>query len=186
MEQTWKRRSWRRFLLPLAALVVGFGLGVGVGVWVAPGAGEALLRETAVSGPASVLPDTVMQREYRFSRCAHSVSTAIDTSAFIGYTTEELERFDSPDEVRFPAGGAVTIVHSVDGCCPMHYLLRLDEASRLCVYHTDAALFTTELIQQLAFDSQGECSADDAANLAHGVVFDTLAEIDAYLESMES
>lgn len=186
MERAKHRMNWRRMLLPAAALVVGFGLGIAAGLILAKENENALLKEVAVSGTPSVLPDTVMRRQYRFALCEHIITASIDTNAFVGYTKKELERFYSPDEVRFDGDSSVIVTHQVDGCCPMHYLLRADETGRLCVYRTDADLFTTELMQRLSIDGEESPYGDDHANLQQGMVFDTLAEIDAYLESLES
>ena len=166
----------------LAALLAGIVIGIYIGLAMEPGEATA----TGLTGLRSVLPDTQMHREIRFTLCEHCLEETVDTAGFIGYTEKELKAFYGGNaEVAF-SGNGVCIRQTVEGCCPAHYLLSENAVGQLCVYMTDPETLHKDLVRVLTGYTRGDLNDAAPDSLDKGLVFATLGEIDGFLESMES
>ena len=176
------RENRRMLILAAVALMAGMVIGVFLGLNMPREDDAATVGRLGVR---SVLPGMELERRITYTRCAHETVKQLDPAAFIGYTREELAAFYSGDAVvRFDEEGVV-ILHTVAGCCPEHVILHLG-TDEFTVSRTDPESFSESLLHTLPLDEAVSLTAEERAALAEGLVFDTLGEIDAYLESMES
>ena len=169
------KENGRLLLAALCALIAGLSLGFAF----FGRNGSAPAEEVRITG------DTLMERVVVFGACSHETRILMDRTAYEGYTREEVQKqFPSASIAEFTAA-RVTIIQSVDAYCPEHYLLKLQEDGTLAVTHTDTQFFTEEVVAVLR-DENDVLSRPGYEALKDGVAFDSLAEIDAYLESLGS
>lgn len=110
--------------------------------------------------------------------CGHTVERE-DAQPAIGKTKAELEAAYGPGSVEsFSPEGAV-ISQAFDYFCPEHYVLKLENGA-LTVRKTNEELQEETL---LALDVA--LPADAAAECAQGLPFDSLEDINVYLEGLE-
>ena len=181
------RAFWdeNKYLLLVAALalIAGMTIGFAIGIAVEPSQDSS---ETGSIGVISVLPETRIERVATFTRCEHTVRLPVETNAFIGYTREELAAFYADYEIERFDREQVVATQRVNGCCPKHLLLREDGDGAVCIYRTEDAFFSEELVRVLPFEALASLPEDTRASLREGLVFDTFHDIDAYLENIES
>lgn len=182
MREFWEANKYL-LLVAVLALIAGTAIGLTIGLAVESPAESS---ETGSIGVASVLPDTRIERVVTFTRCAHTMTVSVESNGFVGYTKEELAAFYADYEIERFDRELVTITQLVDGCCPEHLLLREDGDDALCVYRTDATFFSEELMRALPFDRLSALPEETRTSLREGIVFDSLPDIDAYLEGIES
>lgn len=171
-------------LVSLIALAAGCALGVLVGLAIQ--AEEPETEPAGRIGVAAILPTTRMERRIAFQKCGHAKTDVLDAAAFVGYTKEELASFYQMCEVEAFSGERVVLTQRLDACCPDHVLLKARSDGTLSVYQTDAEFFIEQLIRVLTLDPEATIAADELSALQSGMVFDTLSDVDAYLESLES
>ena len=174
----------------LAALCLGILLG---STALAPAAGEETpvpseAAENAESagniGIVSILPDTEVVWKYRFTQCGHEL-TAEDGADLTGYTLPDIIAAYPDCRVTEMSAEHTAIERMLNEYCPEHYLLIWTEENTLSVFHTEAETMRNEELMQLAVDP---ASLDSALlePLRSGIAFDSLVEINAYLEDAES
>ena len=181
------RKNQRLLLCSAISLSVGLLAGLFIPRAQEPAAPEAGERAAAVDriGLASVLPDTVLRMEYRFTGCGHTLSRIVDNSRHIGQTGPELvEDYPGSTVLRFSAE-QVELQCTCTGACPQHVTLKADESGQLHILQTDPETMETASLQTLtvyasAFDPE------TAEELYEGISFDSVTEIDQYLENAES
>ena len=78
----------------------------------------------------------------------------------------------------------VKLKREIEGYCPKHYLLML-ENSRVCVKRTDPDTLLPYVVMELPV-SIGALDETVRMELETGIPFDSLEQIDAYFESLES
>ncbi len=146
-------------------------------------AGES--AETGVIGLVSVLPSTGITLETCFAVCGHTVSRELDNASYVGFSEAEMaEHFFGADFTEF-SSKRVVMRRSQPGCCPEHVLLKSAADGTLRVYQTEADTFRQRELQHLG-ETPALLDESVAAELAAGVAFDSIDEINAYLESVES
>lgn len=184
----WIRNNAR--LLLCSALAMALGLGAGVLIpreAVPPNPAETpepVTRPAAQGGGPSILPGTEVRVEYVFAGCGHTVAVE---------GAESLHGLDAagvtvlwPDaEVLELTGERARIRRERPGHCPDHYVLALTEEGRLTVTHTDENNPAEVTVSTLEYDPTG-LPADVLAELREGIAFGSLAEINGYLEDVES
>ena len=178
------KRNGRLILTAAIGLVAGGALGVFVGFALQNSDEEA--APTGHIGTKAILPTTHVERQVQFEKCGHTRSVLLDTNAFIGYTEQELADFYEACTVAAFSSERVTLTQELDACCPAHVLLQARGDGTACVYQTDAEFFIEQLVRVVALDVDRNMTPDEKEKLSQGVVFDTLADVDAYLESLES
>lgn len=182
MRAFWKANKYL-LLVAALALIAGIAIGLAVGLAIEPVDESA---ETGSIGTASILPDTAIERVVTFTRCEHTLCLPVESAGFVGYTQEELSAFYADYEIERFDRERVTLAQRIDGCCPEHLLLREDGDGAVCIYRTDATVFAEELMHALPFEGLSALPEETRTSLREGIVFATLGDIDAYLESMES
>ncbi len=182
----WKQiMANKRLVLTAAiALVAGCALGILVGLAIRTSEPEA--EQTGRIGIQAVLPTTALERRIEFAKCGHTEHIPLLNEAFIGYTQEELQAFYKTCRVTEFTREQVVIQQTLDTCCPEHVLLRARQDGTLCVFQTDSEFYIEQLIRVLPVDARADLAEEERKRLEEGIVFDTLGDVDAYLEGMES
>ncbi len=177
------RENYRIILLTILALIAGTVIGLFIGLTIAEP--DEPVAETGNTGVVSLLPGAVIEKYVRFESCGHTLCIPVESNPFVGYTEEELAAFyeDGTIDVFRSDYAAISFVH--DGYCPEHYVLGLMDGL-LCVYRTSAETFAREVVSVIQSVSVSEFTEEERAALTEGIAFDTLGEIDAYLENAES
>lgn len=174
----------------LAALCLGILIG---STALAPAAGEEtpVPSETAEKaesagniGIVSILPDTEVVWKYRFTQCGHE-RVVKEGANITGYTLPDIIAAYPDCRVTEMSAEHTAIERMLNEYCPEHYLLIWTEENTLSVFHTEAETMRNEELMQLAVDP---ASLDSALlePLRSGIAFDSLVEINAYLEDAES
>lgn len=172
-------------ILLSAGTVISLGLGFLVGwlVHPAPAPGDPS-QSVGEIGDSIILPTTAVTWEYRFTMCEH-VRTVKNNRNVIGMSKDELTAKFSGSEILQWDQEQVSIKRTIEGCCPAHYLLQLNDRQIICVYQVDSNTFEKVLYMELTTDS-GSIDAEAMQELKTGVCLNTLDEINEYIESVES
>lgn len=170
-------------VLTILALIAGLMIGLCIGLAMQSVSQDAIPADR--SGVVNVLPDTKIEKRIQYSICGHTLCIPVDAHAFVGYTEEEMAQFY--DDMRIDAFSAkqVLLQGSAVGFCPNHYVLcLLDGALFVCKTNTETLYF--DKLQALSDTHLLHISDEMREALEIGVAFDSLAEINAYLENSES
>lgn len=135
-------------------------------------------------GIVSILPDTEVVWKYRFTQCGHE-RIAKSGADITGYTLPDIIAAYPDCRVTEMSAEHTAIERMLNEYCPEHYLLIWTEENTLSVFHTGEETMHNEELMQLAVDP---ASLDSALlePLRSGIAFDSLEEINAYLEDAES
>ncbi len=133
--------------------------------------------EVAKRDSKTVSPDAVVTWRYQMA-CGHIVELT-DAQPVIGKTRLELEEAYGAEAVEAFSPEAVTLYFTSDNFCPEHYVLWL-ENEILTVRKTNEKL-AVEVLMTLDVD----LPADAAAECAEGLPFDSMEDINIYLEGIE-
>lgn len=155
------------------------------------GLGNAV-REEPVQTPETVgagTPREVLVAEnaetdwiVRFGACGHEV--ALDPPGSVaGMTRKELAIAYPDDTIEIFDAEYVRMAKSVDGYCPAHYLLTMGEGV-LVISKMDLATLAQKEVMRIIADTSA-LDEDSLAALSKGVTFDSLEDINAYLEGAE-
>ena len=179
-----------RRILVCAALALAAGLLLGLALTMAPMQQEAEQKQDAAEvdriGEPSILPETRVERDICYLGCQHRETVAVtDTSALVGMTRQELAAYWPDAVITSFTSELVRVVVSTESYCPKHLLLRADAQGNLevCQMQTDTLAMAPVLELEVSLDGLGE---EARAELQEGVLFNSLEEINHYLESMES
>lgn len=173
--------NYRLLLSIFFAVVAGTCLGIAIGRGMAA-KGDA---DSSSKSDIAIASDTMMARIVHFDACEHELQVDMDQRAYLGFTRDELSRqFPDASIVDFGAS-QITLLQVKHGYCPAHYVLRLREDGTLGVMQTDSQYFTEELVALLP-DESADFAPSEKVHLQTGIAFETLSEIDAYLESVGS
>jgi len=184
IHRIWNRENKRLLLCTALALIAGLLAGYSLRL-----SQEASLEEPGVEtgaiGLVSILPSADIMLETSFSSCGHSVERQLDTATYVGFSEAEMSNaFIDADITEFSAK-RVRIRRMHTGWCPRHVLLKTGADGALHIYRTDETTLRQMELQRLSFEpSQLDESA--ASELTAGVAFDSVDEINAYLENAES
>ena len=137
------------------------------------------------AGEPSVLHDTVVVTNYSFSLCGHALSQQMTGGPLEGKTKQDILGMYPDAKIEEFSKERVVINRELDSYCPKHYVLYIDDNGKLCYSQTDSTDYTKQLVTTLTFDVSS--LPDEVKNdLDEGLVFDSLEEINAYLEDVES
>lgn len=130
-----------------------------------------------------VLETTQVEWITAFAACGHECVTSDNESA-VGMTLDELENTYTDYEVRLFTTEKVKLKRELQGYCPEHYVLML-ERSKVCVKRTDPETLLPYTVMELSVSAD---MLDEAtcAELEAGIPFDSLEQINAYFESLDS
>lgn len=129
-------------------------------------------------GEETVSPDATVIWRYQMA-CGHTVEVK-DPQPAVGKTRAELEEAYGAGAVESFSPEAVALRLKMDLFCPEHYVLKLENGT-LTVRKTDEQLI--EQVLPLTLDVT--LPADAAAECAEGLPFDSLEDINIYLEGLE-
>jgi len=135
-------------------------------------------------GVMSILPDTDVVWKYRFAQCGHEL-TAENGVDLTGYTLADITAAYPDCRVTEMSAEHTAIERMLNEYCPEHYVLVWTEENTLSVFHTQAETMLVEELMQLALDP-GSLDTALLEPLRSGMAFDSLMEINAYLEDAES
>lgn len=135
------------------------------------------VAEVAKRDSETVSPDAVVTWRYQMA-CGHIVELT-DAQPVIGKTRLELEKDYGAGSVEAFSPEAVTLCLQSESFCPAHYVLWL-ENEILTVRKTDEKL-AVEVLMTLDV----KLPADAAAECAEGLPFDSMEDINIYLEGIE-
>ena len=79
----------------------------------------------------------------------------------------------------------VCLVFDLDECCSKHYLLMLVEEDVVCVFSTNESEGGNVQLMEIALDSS-KIDEEEHGKLIDGIIFDSLEEINAYIENIET
>lgn len=185
MKRNWLMLQENRRLLvsTILAVVAGILIGVCIRIPVLEAAPDA--SEASVPGETQVLPAAVLRVDAHFSKCPHIVETTLDAAPYAGYTQKQLaDAFPTASIAEF-ASGSIRLIRAYAGYCPKHFVLKTDDAGKLCIVTTDAQTLDETRVQDVSFDD-ALLPLETRAELSGGLVFDSLDGINSYLESFES
>ncbi len=128
-------------------------------------------------GEETVSPEAVVTWRYEMA-CGHTVEV-VDNQAVVDKTRAELEALYGPAAVESFSPQAVTMRLAREQYCPQHYVLVLQEGV-LTVRKTDESLQ-----EQVLLTLDVDLPEDAAAECVEGLPFDSLEDINVYLEGIE-
>lgn len=167
------RLLWTALIAALAGVAAGAAIGFRGG------------RDATIPAEVRIGPETRIERIMHFDACSHETESGMDTAAYVGYTRSDLAaHFPEASIIRFSAD-EVLLMQAQDGYCPRHYVLRLRDDGMLGVTQTDDAFYTEELVTLVAKEP-AQFLPSERNSLEAGLPFNSLSEIDAYLESIGS
>ncbi len=130
-------------------------------------------RETVLSA------NEVTEYVTRFTLCDHEVTRTV-TGADAGLTRRGLAEAHEGYEVELFDEDHARLTRTADGCCGAHYTLRAGTGELIITRRDETTLEDVEVMR-----IKTDAVPQDAAGLAQGITFDTLEEINAYLEGAE-
>lgn len=129
-----------------------------------------------------VAPDAKVEWIARFSKCEHEV--ALDPAGEVaGKTRAEILRAYPEYTLALFGKEAVRLVRNVEGYCPAHYTLTLGEEA-LVITRMDLAALSEQEVMRVIVDPNA-LDEESRAALEAGVTFDSLEDINLYLEGAE-
>lgn len=117
-----------------------------------------------------------------FSMCDHTVETE-SGGTLTGMTREEIEKVYPEYKLAFFDIENVRLVREVEGCCPEHYHAVMSGGTLIISKMDMETLSMKELMRIIP--GEGELDSETTATLEKGALFQSLSEINAYLESIE-
>lgn len=173
----------KRILICTAlAILAGILIGVSIGIALTPNDDGAAV---AAMEMVSVGPNTAVRTRLKFDGCAHEYERLLDNARFVGATRQELlEHFPKHTIVRFSAE-QVVLEQEIDGCCQRHYLLKLADNGGCAILKFDEEAMEMNTAVPIDVDTD---AFDETvlSELRSGVAFDSMDEVNAYLEGLES
>ena len=122
---------------------------------------------------------------YYYERCGHTIEKQIDaTEDMIGLTREQFAELYPDAEITEFSPNAVHVKQRFSQYCPKHLILKQHE-NGLAIFKTVAGTERMELYMRIAVDFDS-LAADDQAVLKTGRMFNSLEDIEAYIEDIES
>lgn len=120
-----------------------------------------------------------------YALCGHKEIKRLPAGKeLIGKSRSDIEALYPDWTITDFTSDCVTIEHSVALRCPKHYILKSKDQG-LSVYRTDAAKLEESEVASFEMDV-GNLPEDIQQMLSDGMVFETLGEIEAYLEDLDS
>ena len=135
-------------------------------------------------GIVSILPTTKVEWKYRFTECGHEL-TASGGEDIIGYTLSDIAETYPDSRVTEMSAEYTAIERIISEYCPEHYVLVWTGEETLSVFQTDAESLAVQELMELPLDRE---AIDDSLlePLRDGLAFDSLMDINEYLEDAES
>lgn len=140
-----------------------------------PAVGAGASRETTLANDAKI------EWFARFTACDHELKLDPPGNA-VGMTRKKLEEAYPEYVLEMFDAKYARLAKTIDGCCPEHFMLKLGENS-LIITRTDARTLKPKEVMRIIVDT-GMLDEQARAALQGGIVFDSLATINAFLEGV--
>lgn len=171
----------RRILIcTVLALIAGMLIGASIVLAVYSNQKESIQRERG----AGVELSSVVQNT-TFSACGHTASHTVESSELSLLDIQTIASQFPDSTVKKETDGTIVVQKEVDGYCPEHFVLKCDDMGTLSVYKTNPQTAVSEEVQKLSNDVS-LLENDLVAELENGLAFASMADIDVYLENIES
>lgn len=149
-----------------------------------PSGSESSAQAVSAQTVNVVGPNVRVSWETVYASCTHSVVTEDAAAAYIGLTREELAARYPGCEVAELTSDKLVLRRRVSGYCADHLILKRDEKG-LVVIKTDPITGEQQQLLHINFDLS-LLDAEVLEQLDKGLLFETLEQIDSYLEGIES
>ncbi len=180
-----------------------FGAGMALGYIIAPqdGSGDDIQAQHESGAPYASATDISTEKPDAAAVGASEIIVGVNTRAVFSYTfsgcghtldvlTDDVTGMNESDvRTAYPnkrivefTQEQVVLLEKLDGCCPMHYYVRL-ENGRVVVTRRDEQTLDPCVVAEF---SPPETSDEQLAELTEGLVFDCLEDINVYFESYGS
>ena len=117
--------------------------------------------------------------QVHYTKCGHTVETDVTDKEYIGMTKQDIEdEFSNAKLQSFSKDKAVLVVET-PSICTLHFIVKYEEG-KLNIYQPQGEDARPKLYKSIEMDT----IADPA--LEEGVVFDSLEQVESYLENLES
>lgn len=132
----------------------------------------------------TALKSTRVEWKLRFNGCGHYI-TLSPQGDIAGMDKEEAKAAYSDYSAELFTSAYVSLVKDSDGCCPEHYvMLSGEDGDTLEVYKRNTQTLENEHITSIDI-SPDRFAEDTSALQAGGLLFNSLQEINEYIESAE-
>ncbi len=136
-------------------------------------------------GEQSILPDTLVITKYTFLLCGGHTEQRQETGGpLVGLNKTQIEEKYPDAKVAELTNKRAVIERELERYCPKHVVLFLDDQNRLSISQTDETDLEKENITTLTYDVS-YLPEEELSKLEEGLVFDSLEEINIYLEGLE-
>lgn len=133
----------------------------------------------AAAEPECLGPEGKVYLQVHYTKCGHTVETDITDQEYIGMTKQDIaDEFSNAKLQSFSKDKAVLVVET-PSICTLHFIVKYEEG-KLNIYQPQGEDAQPKLYKSIEMDT----IADPA--LEEGVVFDSLEQVESYLENLES
>ena len=133
----------------------------------------------AAAEPERLGPEGKVYLQVHYTKCGHTVETDITDKEYIGMTKQDIaDEFSNAELQSFSKDKAVLVVET-PSICTLHFIVKYEEG-KLNIYQPQGEDAQPKLYKSIEMDT-----IDDPA-LEEGVVFDSLEQVESYLENLES
>lgn len=174
------KKNRRMLICTVLALIAGILIGASIVLSVCADQKSGVVRTED-----DVLKEPSIVQKTTFAACGHTVAYPLEN---MGLATLDMQTIASrfPDStVKQESDGTIIVVKESDNYCPEHFVLRYDASGALTIYKTNPQTAVPEEVRGLSGDvSLSE--SETLEELKQGIPFASMAEIDIYLENIES
>lgn len=136
-------------------------------------------EQPVAAEPERLGMDGKVYLQVKYTKCGHMVETDVTDKKYVGMTREELEnQFANAEMTEFSKEKAVFLVET-PSVCTLHYIVKY-ENGMLNIYQPQENQAEPKLYKSIEMDA-----VNDAA-LEEGIIFDSLEQVESYLENIES
>ena len=180
----------RLLLISIGTVLVLLSIGVGIGYMIfgrssskKSAANDEAAKNVSNVGVRNVLPETNVEYFCRFELCGHEIKLDCDKIA-PGMCEADVK--NAYPECTIAAFGAnnVLLKRTINSYCPDHFVVMF-EKNKLRVSKMSLETLRLETLMELPVDEES-LAVEELERLKQGITFDTLEEIDAYFECLES
>lgn len=136
-------------------------------------------EQPAVAEPERLGIDGKVYLQVKYTKCGHTVETDVTDKAYVGMTQEELENQFSNAELQAFSKDKVVFVVETPSVCTLHYIVKYEEG-KLNIYQPQGDEQEPKLYKSIEMETAGDPGLED------GIVFDSLEQVESYLENLES
>ena len=174
----------------LACAALGLVVGVFFGLAIPTGSAQQETPEPETApvgriGIVSIVPETALRFHHAFSGCAHGVDEMPSALPYVGQTREEFQTEFPDGRIDVFSASEVELFFVHIGACPQHVMLKAGDLGQLHVYQANSETLAVESLQSLPLYAEA-FDAGTAEELYEGIVFDTVDQVNEYLENVES